>query len=1049
MPRVTGQGPAILLHAARLHHGWSQQAVADQIGTTPNTVSRWELGLSIPGPYFRARLCDLFGISQQVLWGWLGRGKSAPALLPGSDPDVTCSPSTAMGWPLWQVPFRRNPCFTGREGALQRLHEVWQRQEPASLPLVQVICGLAGMGKTQLALEYAYRYRADYRVVLWVRAETGALLHADFASFARLVGLDAQDERNPRCLRAAIKCWFGKQTNWLLILDNVADLAELGDILPPAGAGHLLLTTQNPITGTLTGRTVALDPMEPDEGALLLLCRAKCLPTGGGWQDIPEILREAARAVSEQLDGLPLALDQAGAYLEETGCSLTDYLRYSRERRAFLLKRRGEAETLHPASVSATLSLAIASAAQANPVVSRVLRLCAFVHAEAIPEEFLAEGIGSDDESPQGILSEATALDAAMHDLRRFSLVGRQAETKTLYLHRLVQEVVRDGMDEQEVSQWVEHSLLALGRLFPDMDEVPSWSRYYRFIHHVQACASFIARSRLASAEISDLLYRAGRALHTSGQYAQAEPLLQQALEMRVRMLDPDDLLLAQTLTALGFLYFSLNKYAEAESLLERALAIRERALGPLHLQVAESLNALGLLANFQDDFWRAEAILKQALAIREAAVGPHPRVAESLANLGSLYLDYGQYAQAEALLEQAQVLFEQTVGPEDSSLDINRNTLASLSLKQGRVQRAESLAAGVLARGEARYGSAFPRLAEPLAILGELRALQGAYTEAERLCQRAIALYEQANGPSHPSLASPLVVLANVAVKQGAYVEAEHLCERVLALFAEGLGAEHFFTISARHLLGEIYTLQGAYEQAERLLQSALAIEERITGIELPTRAETLLLLGRIACAQDRHTQAKDLYQQARALLQRTVGPDHPQQAHLLCEQASLHEAQGEAPQARLLYRQARAIWDKTLGAGSLEAINCLEHERALLHGNSESSMARVESEGTTDSLFCQQEQAGESPSTQPEANPLAPFVRERCLLHPRASCASSTLWEAYQGWTRERHDPFSLSRREFSRCLKASGAIPARTNTCRMWRGISLVERLVDEVR
>src|SRR5581483_1430910 len=176
----------------------------------------------------------------------------------------------------------------------------------------------------------------------------------------------------------------------------------------------------------------------------------------------------------------------------------------------------------------------------------------------------------------------------------------------------------------------------------------PSWHDCFRYLAHTQSCSAFITLWQLASPEAAQLLYQTGRALHKSGQFAQAERFHEQALVMQQRTLGPGHVAVAQSLNALAVLYFSLNRYRQAEPLLRQALAILEQVPSPTHPKVATCLNALGLLANFADDYQQAESLLQRALTIREQAFGLHPLVAQSLGNLGSLYIDYGQYAQAE-----------------------------------------------------------------------------------------------------------------------------------------------------------------------------------------------------------------------------------------------------------------------------------------------------------------------------------------------------------------------------------------------------------------
>src|SRR6266446_760551 len=226
--------------------------------------------------------------------------------------------STSKAAPLWNVPHRRNPFFTGRENVLQRLHEALTRQSTAVLTQVhtQAISGLGGIGKTQTALEYAYRYRDEYRAVLWAKADTREALNADFVSIAGLLHLPEHAAQEQRLAVAAVKRWLEQATDWLLILDNADELPMVRDFLPTAGNGHVLLTTRARPMGPLAQR-VELDTMEPEEGALLLLRRAGVLPPGASLATASAADRAQALQLVKELGWLPLAIDQAGAYLEE------------------------------------------------------------------------------------------------------------------------------------------------------------------------------------------------------------------------------------------------------------------------------------------------------------------------------------------------------------------------------------------------------------------------------------------------------------------------------------------------------------------------------------------------------------------------------------------------------------------------------------------------------------------------------------------------------------------------------------------------------------
>ncbi|MFL5706157.1 MAG: NB-ARC domain-containing protein [Ktedonobacteraceae bacterium] len=245
------------------------------------------------------------------------------------------SPSSRAGPPgAWNVPYRRNPFFTGREDLLTRLHKRLGTTGAAALTQAQAISGLGGIGKTQTAVDYAYRFREEYAYVLWVQAASRDTLITDFVTIANLLGLPVQDE--PDQIRvAAVKQWFSEHSGWLLILDNADDMSLICEFLPTThDRGHILLTTRAQATGAIA-EPVTVEKLGLEEGVQLLLRRARKVDQAGA-ED-----RLAARAIVEAMDGLPLALDQAGAYIEETQCSVSDYLQLYQTHQSLLLRRRG------------------------------------------------------------------------------------------------------------------------------------------------------------------------------------------------------------------------------------------------------------------------------------------------------------------------------------------------------------------------------------------------------------------------------------------------------------------------------------------------------------------------------------------------------------------------------------------------------------------------------------------------------------------------------------------------------------------------------------
>ncbi len=296
--------------------------------------------------------------------------------------------------PLWNVPYRRNPFFTGREGVLLHLHNQLTATSAVALNQTQAINGLGGIGKTQIAIEYAHRYRDDYDAVFWVTAATRETLHSDFVALARLLQLPVQDLPDQQLIVDAVKQWLARHEQWLLILDNADELDLLTDFLPSGDAGYILVTTRAQATGSLAP-SISIEQMSGDEGALLLLRRAQLLAPKASLEHVSEADRAQAETLVVAMGGLPLALDQAGAYIEETGCGLSGYLELYRTHQIDLLQRRSAGPSDHPEPVAVTWRLGFLKVERTNPAAADLLRFCAFLVPDAIPEAKSRKGAQS------------------------------------------------------------------------------------------------------------------------------------------------------------------------------------------------------------------------------------------------------------------------------------------------------------------------------------------------------------------------------------------------------------------------------------------------------------------------------------------------------------------------------------------------------------------------------------------------------------------------------------------------------------------------------
>jgi hypothetical protein len=329
----------------------------------------------------------------------------------------------------------RNPNFTGRTELLDAL----ARSLAAGTTAVVAAHGLGGIGKSQLALEYCYEHAGDYQLVWWVTAESPPVAVTGVAALGPRLGLAPAMEQSEQV--AAVLDELGRREGWLLVYDNVEQPKDLDGLLPTSGQGQVLVTSRNPVWGRLA-TPLRVDVLAQEEAEAFLLRRSG---------DTDQV---AAAALAEELGGLPLALEQAAAYCEQTSLGLADYLDRYRRAYARLLAKSSPGD--YPATVATTWRLNLDRVAATSPAAVQLLRVASFLAPEAIPPDLL----GADSQILPAELAQAVddelVLDEAVGALYRYSLVTRDHEG--IRVHRLVQAVVRADLAEQE-PEWAKRAV--------------------------------------------------------------------------------------------------------------------------------------------------------------------------------------------------------------------------------------------------------------------------------------------------------------------------------------------------------------------------------------------------------------------------------------------------------------------------------------------------------------------------------------------------------------------------------------------------------------
>jgi tetratricopeptide (TPR) repeat protein len=550
---------------------------------------------------------------------------------------------------IWNIPYTRNPFFVGRETELAQLHQHLQAGQTTALSRPQVISGLGGIGKTQIAVEYAYRHLQDYQAVLWTLADTLESLISGYVTIAGLLNLPEKNEQDQVLVVKAVQRWLMTHTRWLLIFDNADDLTMVLEFFPPVGRGHILLTARAQATGALASR-IAVETMDREESIFFLLKRAMALGPDVPLSEAKQQDYAAAKEIVEVVDGFPLVLDQVGAYIEETGMSLSNYLKLRED----VLAREGRFSKEHPESIETSWLLSFQQIKRINPAAAELLYFCAFLASDAIPETFIRTGASELGRVLGPVAADPMKLNEAIKLLRKFSLIRRNAESNMLSMHRLVQAVVRETMASKKNRLWVERAMRAVNAAFICVEN-GIWSQYEWLLPQAVRVADLVVQYSLVNEETWRLLHKTASYLHIHARYSEAKPLYLQALSIFEQTLGPEHLQVATTLFHLANLCADQGKYVEAEPLYQRALRIRELQLGPEHPETAEIFYNLARLCEIQDRGEEASMWYTHALTGRSQALGEHhPKTTETRIRLITLLHSLGRYEQA-AQLEASQ----------------------------------------------------------------------------------------------------------------------------------------------------------------------------------------------------------------------------------------------------------------------------------------------------------------------------------------------------------------------------------------------------------
>lgn len=815
----------------------------------------------------------------------------------------------------------RHPFFTGRSALLDLVRRQFTDATGERLP--QVLHGLGGVGKTQLAREYAHRFRADYDLVWWIDAEQPDLVPPRLADLGRRLALHSGDDVSEGAEAALRALRSGEPyRRWLLVLDNVVDpdetLDRCGDRIGPVPAdvhGHVLVTTRAR-PASVRVRTVEVDVFTREECVEHLTAR------------VPGLGEEDAARVAEAVGDLPLAVEVAAAWLAATATPVGAYVEQLREQSSRVLSLGAAVAPVgYPSAVGATWSVSVARLRQESPAAARLLELCSFLSAEPISMSL----VGSDamirallpyDED----LRARYMLGKVTQALNRFALAKVDPVGNSLQVHRLVQAAVRDGMDPRAAEDTVHevHRVLAAVRPPEDaVDDPAAWPEFEVIWPHlvpsrIDECTAEESRKllvdrvrylgrrgelRLAralatrldafwSTEFPDphdelvlgLRFELANVLRAQGDHRSARELDEDTLARQRRSLPEDHPSLLITTGSLAADLRALGRFDEALRLDRRIHSGFREIFGEDHSRTLRAANNLAIDLRLTGDSEAARRLDEDIVRRRTALIGPlHPYTLASRSHYARDLRELGEYDESAEILQQVRELFGQVLHPYvPEVLRVDRSLAVSLR-RAGRHAEALELSERTWEthrRHRHRYGRALPEeLACGLDLAADRLATdpgQGA-ERAVRQVREVLEGYRDSFGPDHPFT---MFCVSNLAICHralGAARTAAELAEQARTALAAALGDDHPAALGAGTVLANALADLGRPEEAETWERLAVT---GLRGRLGPTHPDTLAALANLAITLrdlGHDQEAAALHQEAETALVRRLGTTHP----------------------------------------------------------------------------------------------------------------------------------------------------------------------------
>ncbi|KAK6331356.1 hypothetical protein TWF730_004437 [Orbilia blumenaviensis] len=825
------------------------------------------------------------------------------------------------------------------------------------------------MGKTQTALEFAYRYKNDYDAIFWVSVATNDSIHTSLVQIMQrivteqarktwlrsapsyeeigsrlgisgLIDINGRVSADPQTadrIKAALVDWLElrNNNNWLLIFDNADDLEtiNLEEYIPNNGSGSILVTSRRqefPHRTDLSG-------LDPESAVALLLKSAGLSDASGGTADDHAVIQYEAAQLVEHLGFMPLAISIAGCYIYEAKLPLREYK--SHYDKGFMIVQSRKPEFgwnyRNMDTTATTWEITFSQVEKRDAEAAMLLLTCSYLNYEEIFENIW-----------ENKNLDKVTINSRVRLLASYSLV-RITSPGVFSIHPVIHSWARERQQESERFKVIENTVAVIGKVCDrenmsrdsrnwDAEEERRIAAHLAYLHQYSKydLPKFSSQKEYESGDTTSLSYLGsiGLVFNGLGKYDEAMQWQQRALSTQEKVLGKDHLTTLYIMHNIAATLINQGKYSEALQWLQKALIGKEKILGKDHPSTLATVDNMAGVFHAQGKYDKAIQWLWRALTGREKVLGKdHPNTLATVDNMAGVFHAQGKYDKAIQWLWRALTGREKVLGKDHPNTLATVDNMARAFRDQGKYDEAIQWSWRALTGREKALGKDHPDTLATVDNMAQAFRDQGKYDEAIQWSWRALTGREKALGKDHPDTLATVDNMARAFRDQGKYDEAIQWSWRALTGKEKALGNDHRNTINAVCNIGLIFKDQGKHAEAMQWLQRALAGYEISLGKDHRDTIDTIHNIGLVFKDQGNHAEAMQWLQRALAGYEISLGKDHQNTINTVYNIGQIFKDQGKHAEAMQWLQRALAGYEISLGKDHPYTVDTVEALQSL----------------------------------------------------------------------------------------------------------------------